>query len=78
MKRTWEVVRQDALLNVIPLGLAPKPGKIPPWRIISDAREVSKGVKPWKFKYETLKSVSLIMNKGDWLLTCDLEDAYYS
>ena len=49
MKKTWEVVRQDAL--VIPLGYAPKPGKVPPWRIISDARdlEVNEGVKPWKF-----------------------------
>ena len=78
MKKTWEVVRQDALLNVIPIGLAPKPGKVPRWRIISDTREANEGVKLCKFKYETLNPVPLIMNKGEWLLTCDLEDAYYS
>ena len=38
---------------------------------------MNEGVQPWKFKYETLKSVPLIMNKGEWLLTCDLEDAYH-
>ena len=78
-KKTWEVVQEQQLHNVIPLGLTPKPGKDPPWRIISDAREVNEGVKPWKFRYETwyetLKSVPLIVNRGDWLLTCDLEDA---
>ena len=78
MKETWEVVRRDQLYNLIPLNLAPKPSKVPPWRIITDAREVNEHIAPWKFRYETLKSVPLLLNKGDWMLTMDLEDAYYS
>ena len=78
MKETWEVVRRDQLYNLIPLNLAPKPSKVPPWRIITDAREVNEHIAPWKFRYDAPKSVPLVLNKGDWMLTMDLEDAYYS
>ena len=78
MKETWEVVQRGQLYNLILLNLAPKPSKVPPWCIITDAKEVNEHISPWKFRYETLNSVLLVLNKGDWMLTMDLEDAYYS
>ena len=44
IKKTWEVAREAELRgngNILPMGLAPKPGKTPPWRIINDGREAS-------------------------------------
>jgi hypothetical protein len=81
LKQTWEVVRESELRdngNILPMGLAPKPGKTPPWRIINDGRECNEHVSPWGFRYETLKTLGLVLNPGDWMFTTDLEDAYYS
>ena len=27
---------------------------------------------------ESLKTLPMVVSEGDWLFTCDLEDAYYS
>jgi len=77
-KGSWELVEEAELKNIIPINLAPKPTKDPPWRLISDARSVNEFVKAWKFKMECLKAVPMIVNPGDWMFTIDLEDAYYS
>jgi hypothetical protein len=81
IKKTWEVAREAELRgngNILPMGLAPKPGKTPPWRIINDGRECNEHVSPWAFRYETLKTLGLVLNPGDYMFTTDLEDAYYS
>ena len=81
IKKTWEVAREAELRgngNILPMGLAPKPGKTPPWRIINDGRECNEHISPWAFRYETLKTLGLVLNPGDYMFTTDLEDAYYS
>ena len=81
LKEIWEVVRESELRangDILPMGLAPKPGKTPPWRIINDGRECNEHISPWGFRYETLTTMSLVCNKGDWIFTTDLEDACYS
>ena len=78
VKGSWELVNEEDLINIIPIGLAPKPSKIPPFRLINDARLVNEHVGGWKFRYESLNAVPLVVNKGDWMFTLDLEDAYYS
>ena len=38
VKGSWELVKEEELelVNIIPIGLAPKPSKIPPFRLIND------------------------------------------
>ena len=78
LKGSWEVVQAQQLTNVLPLHLAPKPGKNPPWRLICDGREVNKAVKEWKFRMESLRTLPVVVKPGDLMFTCDLEDAFYS
>ena len=73
VKGSWELVNEEDLINIIPIGLAPKPSKIPPFRLINDARLVNEHVGGWKFRYESLNAVPLVVNKGDWMFTLDLE-----
>ena len=78
LRESWEVVEEQQLTNILPLHLAPKPGKEPPWRLICDGRKVNEHVKDWKFKMETLRTLPMVVNPGDWMVSCDLEDAYYT
>ena len=78
VKGSWELVKEEELVNIIPIGLAPKPSKIPPFRLINDARLVNEHVKGWKFRYESLNAIPLVVKQGDFMFTLDLEDAYYS
>ena len=83
LKETWELVSEEELRksgNILPLNLAPKPSKDPPWRIICNAIDLNVFVSKWKCRYESLKSLGcMISQKGDsWLFSIDLEDAYYS
>ena len=64
--------------GILPLNLAPKPSKQPPWRIICNAIALNKYVSKWKCSYESLKSCGMIVSKGSWMFSVDLEDAYYS
>ena len=56
------------------------PPSLDPWCIINDGRECNEHVSPWAFRYETLKTLELVPNPGDYnvMFTTDLEDAYYS
>ena len=78
VKGSWELVKEEELVNIIPIGLAPKPSKIPPFRLINDARLVNEHVKGRKFRYESLNAIPLVVKQGDFMFTLDLEDAYYS
>ena len=77
MKGAYEVVEREGVDNVLPMNLAPKPGKEPPWRLISNAMSVNEFIRLWSVRYETLKTVPLVVRQGDWLFSVDLTDAYH-
>ena len=74
---SWEVVSKSAVKNVLPLNLVPKPGKDPPWRLILNGRPFNPFVPLWNVKYETLRTVPLVVDKGDFVLNLDFTNAYY-
>ena len=76
-KHAWEVVLDDSVVNRLPMNLAPKAGKEPPWRLILNAMELNEYVPLWSVRYETLKTVPLVVAQGDWLFSIDFTDAYY-
>ena len=81
LKETWEIVAETELRqngNILPLNLAPKPTKDPPWRIICNAIDLNCFVQTWRVRYESVKSCGILMREGDWAFSIDLEDAYYS
>ena len=77
MKKAWEVVMKAEVLNVLPMNLAPKPGKSPPWRLILNCMELNEFIRLWSVRYETLRTVPLVVSQGDWIFSIDFTDAYY-
>jgi hypothetical protein len=78
LKGSYEVVAdRSGVDNVLPANLAPKPSKEPPWRLISNAMAVNEFLLLWSVRYETLRTVPLVMKQGDWLFMVDLTDAYH-
>lgn len=45
--------------------------------LISNAMAVNAFVALWSVRYETLKTVPLVVRQGDWLFSVDLTDAYH-
>ena len=76
-KGAYEVTTRLGVDNVIPMNLAPKPTKDPPWRLISNATEPNEFFPLWSVRYETLRTVPLVVRPGDWLFSIDLTDAYH-
>lgn len=76
-KGAWEVVREEEVCNKMPMNLAPKVGKEPPWRLILNCKDLNEFVRLWSVRYETLKTVPLVVAQGDWLFSVDFTDAYY-
>ena len=62
---------------MLPLNLAPKPSKLPPWRLIHNCMALNDFVKLWSVRYEGLHTVHLVVPPGDWLFSVDATDAYY-
>ena len=60
-KGAWEVVSEDEVCNRMPMNLTPKLGKEPPWRLILNCRDLNEFVRLWSVRYETLKTVSLVV-----------------
>jgi hypothetical protein len=54
-----------------------KAEKGPPWRLIFNAIVVNAFIELWSVRYETLKTVPLVVSSGDWLFSIDLTDAYH-
>ncbi len=48
------------------------------WRLIVDLREVNKHCPTRKMKMETLRSLQLITKPGDYWVSFDLKDGFYS
>jgi uncharacterized protein YidB (DUF937 family) len=76
-KRAWEVVNESEVVNKLPMNLAPKPSKLPPWRLILNCMELNEYIALWSVRYETLRTVPLVVKLGDWLFSIDFTDAYY-
>ena len=76
-KEAWEVVLEKDVVNELPLNLTPKPGKEPPWRLILNCIELNEYVPLWSVRYETLRTVPLVVEKDDWVFSIDFTDAYY-
>ena len=78
LKGSYEVVKDRSEVdNVLPANLAPKPSKVPPWRLISNAIAVNEFLELWSVRYETLKTVPLVVQQNDWIFSIDLTDAYH-
>ena len=60
-----------------PFNVVPKATK-GKFRLILDLRKFNEALKNWKFKMETLRTLPMVVNPGDWMVSCDLEDAYYT
>jgi hypothetical protein len=74
---SWEVVTEDGIQNSLPLNLVPKPGKDPPWRLILNGMPFNPFVPLWSVRYETLRTVPMVVEKDDWVFNIDFTNAYY-
>ena len=54
--------------------LAPKGDK---WRICFDLRHINKFLRPLTCRYETLRKLSMLARKGDYMISLDLKDGFY-
>eukprot|EP00873_Tetraselmis_striata_P024054 jgi/Tetstr1/444318/TSEL_032209.t1 len=71
----WERGRCDKWVSkMFPL---PKPGSNK-WRLIIDLWELSQWGKTLKKSYETLKHLRHLARAGDWFVSMDLADGYYT
>jgi hypothetical protein len=57
--------------------LVPKPGENK-WRLIIDLRPLNKYSKDHKLTYERLKHLKNLTRAGDWMVSFDLADGYYT
>ena len=73
---SWEVVRGEDLINIIPINLAPKPGAEVPWRWLINGRPVNESYSKWRVRYEGLKTLPLVLKPGDWMVSIDLHSGY--
>jgi hypothetical protein len=57
--------------------LVPKPGENK-WQLIINLRPMNKYCKEHKLTYETLKHLKNLTRTGDWMISFDLIDGYYT
>jgi len=58
--------------------LVPKPGRKDAWRLVVDLRWVNSHLRKLTCRFETLKRLSRMAQKGDWMVSFDLQDGYYA
>ena len=82
-KEVEDMLRKEAIETVEPaqpgfynrLFLVPKSsGK---WRPVLDVSRLNKFVKKTKFSMETAQTVQRAIRRGDWMISLDMEDAYF-
>ena len=76
----WEDAPPDERTHVTRVHLVPKkvpPGSPPKWRIVCDLRPTNQYCRPMSCKYETLKTLSRLARKGDWMFSWDMKDGYH-
>lgn len=64
-------------LRIIAVGAVPKATE-PLWRLIMDCRPINEFVDPWRVKYVSLKSLSLILQRNCIFWIIDLSAAYFN
>ena len=62
----WEAVLPSQIRNKLPLNMTD-----PPWRLLLNCMPVNPFVPLWSVRYETLRTVPLIVDKDDWLFGID-------
>ena len=73
IKGTYEVCLEADVENVLPLNVADKPGKDPPFRLIHNYIPFNPFVQLWSVRYEGLRTVPLVVSKVDWLFSVDFQ-----
>ena len=58
--------------------LVPKPGSPGKWRLVVDLRHINQYLRKMLCRYETLKKLRHVMREGDWMLSLDLQDGFYT
>ena len=77
----WEDAPLGERTHVCRAHMVPKkvpPGSPPKWRIVIDLRPTNRYCRPMRCKYETLKVLSRLARKGDWMFSWDLKDGYHA
>ena len=77
----WEDAPVEERTHISRVHLVPKKvpeGSPPKWRIVLDLRPTNRFCRPLKCKYETLKNLSRLARRGDWMFSWDLKDGYHS
>ena len=66
----------EGVINVVPVNLVPKPGATPPHRLVVVGSVINDSYEKWRVTYESLKTVALTTEEGDWLFSIDLDSGY--
>ena len=73
----WIEAPPDQRTHISRVHMVPKkvePGSPPKWRIVTDLRPTNAYCRPKSCKYETLRSLSRLAHRGDWMFSFDLKD----
>jgi hypothetical protein len=71
----WEPGQRHIWVSIV--FLVPRPGENK-WRLIIDLRPLKKSCKAHKLTYETFKYLKNPTRAGDWMVSFDLADGYYT
>ena len=76
----WEDAPANERTHVSRVHLVPKktpPGEPQKWRVVVDLRPTNAFCRPRSCKYETLRVLSRLARRGDWMVSFDLQDGYH-
>ena len=76
----WREAPPDQRTHISRVHLVPKKvpeGAPPKWRIVVDLRPTNAYCRQSSCKYETLKLLSRLARRGDWMISFDLQDGYH-
>ena len=77
----WIEAPPDQRTHISRVHMVPKkvePGSPPKWRIVTDLRPTNAYCRPRSCKYETLRTLSRLAQRGDWMFSFDLKDGYFA
>ena len=69
--------RREEVDAVLPFNLAPKPSADPPWRLIQNAMVLNDLYEKWRVKFESCKTIPLVVEPGWYCFTLDLRAGYH-
>ena len=71
----WETAPPDERTHVCRAHLVPKKGG--KFRLVVDLRPTNAFCREFRCKYETLRNLSRLAGRGDWMFSWDLADGYH-